>query len=158
MNIDSKIVKAYISGANMCEYKNEWLFSGSVIDADRGKNIFVFPPDDNSMCGSVSETEQCFYRVIENFKPVNRRIWDALFPNWQEKQAVIDLIVGFPEPYDAVTAKSQDGQTHLIFDLICWNKYRSMANFDEIIRNVLTHELTHFLIGCYYPEADTART
>lgn len=156
MNIDDKIVKAYISGENVCGYKNEWFFSGSAIDAGSEENIFVLPSDDDSMRSSVSETEHCFRRVIENFEPVNRPIWDALFPGWQEKQAVIDLIVGFPEPYDAVTAKSQDGRTHLIFDLICWNKYRSTENFDEIIRNVLTHEFTHFLIGCYYPAADAA--
>lgn len=74
----------------------------------------------------------------------------------EKKQPVIDLIVGFLEPHDAVMTKAPDGRTHLIFDLICWNKYSSMENPDEIIRNVLTHEITHFLIGCYYPEADDA--
>lgn len=156
MRIDSTIVQAYISGANLCKYKNEWFFSGSTLDVDLGKNIFTLPPDDDSLRESVRNIAQCFRRVVEKFEPVNRPIWDALFPDWQEKETVVDLIVGFPEPYDAVTMKSPDGQTHLIFDLICWNKYGSMANFNEIIRNLLTHELTHFLIGCYYPEADAA--
>lgn len=156
MRIDSTIVQAYISGANMREYKNKWFFSSSTLDVDLGKNIFILPPDDGSMRESVRNTEQCFRRVMEKYEPVNREIWDALFPGWQKKQTVVDLIVGFPQPYDAVTAKSPDGQTHLIFDLICWSKYSSMENFSEGIRNVLTHELTHFLIGCYYPEADAA--
>lgn len=156
MRIDSTIVEAYISGANLCEYKNEWFFSGSTLDVDLGKNIFVLPPDDDSTRESVREMEQRFRRVTENFEPVNRSVWDALFPGWQEKQAIVDLIVGFPEPYDAVTVKSADGKTHLIFDLICWNKYGSMTNLNDVIRNVLTHEFTHFLIGCYYPEADAA--
>ena len=34
MRIDSTIVQAYVSGANLCEYKNEWFFSGSNLDVD----------------------------------------------------------------------------------------------------------------------------
>lgn len=43
MRIDSTIVQAYISGANLCEYKNEWFFSGSTLDVEPCKNIFTLP-------------------------------------------------------------------------------------------------------------------
>ena len=156
MHIDNTIAQAYLSGADLRTYQAAWFFSGSTIDADPDSNIFVLPPDDDAMRASVRQTAQRFCRAAEHFEPVNRPIWDALFPDWQNKQPAVDLIVGFPEPYDAVTAKSPDGQTHLIFDLICWSKYGGTQSLDETIRNILTHEFTHFLIGCTYPEADAA--
>ena len=74
MLIDGTIVQAYISGADMREYKNEWFFSSSTLDVDLGKNIFVLPPDDHSTRESVREMEQRFRRVTENFEPVNRSV------------------------------------------------------------------------------------
>ena len=90
------------------------------------------------------------------FVPVNRPIWDALFPDWEAVQPTLDLIVGYPEPYDAVAAHSPDGQAHLIFDLIRWCNYAELDQLDSIIRNLLTHEITHLLIGHRYPAADAA--
>lgn len=68
----------------------------------------------------------------------------------------MDLIVGFPEPYDSVNTLSPDGTTHLVFDLVCWRKYLSFPGIEENIRNVLTHEFTHCLISYYNREADEA--
>ena len=99
------------------------------------------------------------HRICEaaaHFVPVNRPIWDALFPDWEAVQPTLDLIVGYPEPYDAVAAHSPDGQAHLIFDLIRWCNYAELDQLDSIIRNLLTHEITHLLIGHHYPAADAA--
>lgn len=156
MRINSSIVQAYVSGEDMSKYQKEWFFSSSVLDVDIGKNIFTLPPDDDSIRESVKEIEHRFYKAVENFNPVNRAILDMLFPNMEKIQPVIDLIVGFPEPYDAVTVKAPDGQIHLVFDLICWRVYAAMTDLNEIIRNMLTHEITHLLIGTYYPEVDAA--
>lgn len=156
MHIDSSIVQAYISGMDMCQYEKEWFFFSSALDVGRGKNIFTLPPDDDVIREEVNRLEFCFRQGAEHFDPVNRPVWDALFPDWQKIQPVIDLIVGFPEPYDAVTMNAPDGQTHLVFDLICWRKYAGMADLNRIIRNLLTHEITHLLIGKNYPEVDAA--
>lgn len=97
-----------------------------------------------------------FTSALSSFTPVNRPLWDALFPSWEEKDLPVDLIVGFPEPYDAVNTLSSDGTTHLVFDLVCWRKYLSFPEIEKNIRNVLTHEFTHCLISYYNPEADEA--
>lgn len=156
MHIDNSIVQAYISGADMYQYEKEWFFSSSALDVDGGKNLFTPPPNDDVVRDEVNRLEICFRQSVEHFYPVNRPIWDALFPDWRNIQPVINLIVGFPEPYDAVTMKAPDGQIHLVFDLICWRKYAGMTDLNEIIRNLLTHEITHLLIGKYYSEVDVA--
>ena len=156
MYIDSSIVQAYISGEDMRRYENEWFFSSSALDVDKGKNIFTLPPDDTTVRDEAGQLVKCFQYGVEHFKPVNQPIWDALFPDWQKIQPVMDLIVGFPEPYDAVTMKGMDGRIHLVFDLICWRKYVGKVDLDKTIRNLLTHEMTHLLIGENYPEADAA--
>lgn len=156
MHIDSSLVQAYTSGKDMHEYKTAWFFSSSTLDVDLGRNIFSLPPDDDITRETVCQLETQFRQCCENFVPVNRPIWDVLSPGWQEIQPIVDLIVGFPEPYDAVTVTAPDGKTHLVFDLICWKKYAERKDLNEIIRNLLTHETTHFLIGRRYPEVDAA--
>lgn len=156
MYINDSIAQAYILGEDMRQYEKEWFFSGSTLDVDRGKNIFTFPPDDNAARDEVKKLIKHFQYGVEHFEPVNRPVWDKLFPDWQKIQPAIDLIVGFPEPYDAVTMRGTDGQIHLVFDLICWRKYAGMADLDKIIRNLLTHEITHLLIGKNYPDVDMA--
>lgn len=157
MHIDSSLVQAYTSGKEMEAYKSAWYFSSSTLDVDLGKNIFSLPPDDDAVRETVRQLEVRFRQCCEDFVPVNRPIWDALFPDWQEVQPTVDLIVGFPEPYDAVTVTAPDGKTHLVFDLICWKKYAERKDLDDIVRNLLTHETTHFLIGRHYPEVDAAQ-
>ena len=93
---------------------------------------------------------------MKRFVPVDRPIWDALFPDWQTLQPTLDLIVGFPAPYDAITARAPDGQAHLIFDLVQWRDHAALENLDAVIRDLLTHEITHLLIGHRYPEVDAA--
>lgn len=97
-----------------------------------------------------------FSSVLDDFTPVNRNLLDALFPFWETEDVCVDLIIGFHEPYDAVTAASPDGKTHLIFDLGVWARYSSFPEIESGIRNVVTHDLTHYLIGRAYREADDA--
>lgn len=112
MYINDSIAQAYILGEDMRHYEKEWFFSGSTLDVDRGKNIFTLPPDDNATRDEVKKLVNRFQYGVEHFEPVNRPVWDALFPDWQKIQPIIDLIVGFPEPYDAVTMRGTDGQIH----------------------------------------------
>ena len=156
MAIESTVVDAYINHYDMIPFKESWYFSSSILDMDEGKNIFVLPPDDDNVREDVKRLRDAFYSVIEDFEPLNRPIWDSLFPSWEDKKANIDLIVGFPEPYDAVNTHSPDGKSHLVFDLCCWRGYLTLPDTEKLILNVVTHELTHYLIGCYYPEADMA--
>ena len=152
----STIADAYISKQNMNEYRDNWVYSSSTLDVDEGMNIFVMPPNEDEKREKVRILRNKFYNTVENFHPLNKDIMDALFPLWKENDATVDLIVGFPSPYDSVNTKDREGKSHLVFDLILWSKYLEYPSVDENIRGVLTHELTHHLIGSIYPEVDSA--
>ncbi len=156
MTINSTIADAYISKENMLYFRDNWVFSSSTLDVDEGANIFVMPPLDDEKREDVRILRDKFYNTGENFHPMNRPIFDALFPHWKDNDATVDLIVGFPSPYDSVNTKDREGKSHLVFDLILWSKYLEYPSIDENIRGVLTHELTHHLIGSIYPEVDRA--
>lgn len=156
MTIDSRLVEAYLSGENMDDFREAWFFAASSVSADLGKNVFTLPPNDSHTKASVSKLENRIRSFAKAFVPVNQAIWDALFPDWENIEAQIDLIVGFPEPYDAVTDYATNGQVHIIFDLIHWLDYADGDDLDKTIRNLLTHEITHLFIGKYRVGIDDA--
>lgn len=69
------------------------------------------------MAKNVEMLWWAFEEAAHDFQPANVAIWDALFPNWPSIPVHIDLIVGFPKPYDAVTMKDAAGHTHIVLDL-----------------------------------------
>ena len=156
MLIDSSIAQAYIESSCVDAFRASWLFEHTSVSSDLGRNAFTPPPEDLALRETVRKLERRICEAAAHFVPVNRPIWDALFPDWEAVQPTLDLIVGYPEPYDAVAAHSPDGQAHLIFDLIRWCNYAELDQLDSIIRNLLTHEITHLLIGHRYPAADAA--
>ena len=156
MLIDSSIAQAYIESSRVDAFRASWLFEHTSVSSDLGRNAFTPPPEDLALRETVRKLERRICKAAAHFVPVNRPIWDALFPDWETVQPTLDLIVGYPEPYDAVAAHSPDGQAHLIFDLIRWCNYAELDQLDSIIRNLLTHEITHLLIGHRYPAADAA--
>jgi len=137
MLIDSSIAQAYIESSCVDAFRASWLFEHTSVSSDLGRNAFTPPPEDLALRETVRKLE--------------RRICEAA-----ARQPALDLIVGYPEPYDAVAAHSPDGQAHLIFDLIRWCNYAELDQLDSIIRNLLTHEITHLLIGHRYPAANAA--
>ncbi|MDD7771748.1 MAG: hypothetical protein PT958_03120 [Firmicutes bacterium] len=154
MKIDSTLVQAYLAGEDMDAYKDRWFFTASSVATDLGKNIFTRPPEDADTKKTVAALEARIRRAAQQFSPVNLPIWDALFPGWETVEPTLDLIVGFPEPYEAVTENDPQGQGHMIFDLVCWRDYARQDDLESIIRNLLTHEITHLHIGRYRPGVD----
>lgn len=143
---DSRTADAYIAGEDMGRFSDEWYFRASSVARDLGRNIFTQPPEDDASREAVRILRDGMSRAIDTFEPLNRPIWDALFPGWQSAEPHIDLIVGMSDPYEAVTEYDEEGRVHIIFDLLLWNKY-SGIDIASVIRNLLTHEITHLLIG-----------
>ena len=156
MVIDSTIAQAYCAGEDLDNFRRSWLFERTSIASDLGRNVFTAPLEEETVRETVRKLEARIRTAVKPFVPVDRPIWDALFPDWQTLQPALDLIVGFPAPYDAITARAPDGQAHLIFDLVQWRDHAALENLDAVIRNLLTHEITNLLIGCRYPEVDAA--
>ena len=152
MTISDNLVCAYLNSESMEKYRDEWFFGAF----EAGENVFECPEISEQMAENVKTLLRIVQNVAEDFHPANVEIWDALFPDWQAIPVFIDLIVGFPKPYDAVTVKDAQGQTHIVLDLIRWCDYGLSKDAEGVVRNLLAHEMTHAFITARYPEADAA--
>lgn len=158
MRLNDEIARAYLDGADVRIYGDRWLYTSSAIAGDLGKNIFT-PPEQGDR-DKVQKVYDALLAETADFTPVNRPLWDALFPDWQAVlgEIAVDLIVGFPEPYDATVEYDPQGQCHMIFDLICWTKYLGQMDLRTLARNLMTHELCHVLIHKHTPGLAAALT
>ena len=152
MTINDKLVRAYLDSENMEAYRNKWFFEA----LEAGKSSFECPTQNAETVKNVQTLLHTIQNAAQDFHPANAAVWDALFPNWQAIPVAVDLIVGYPRPYDAVTVKDQLGRTHIVLDLIRWCDYGLPKDAEGVVRNLLAHEMTHAFIAARCPEADAA--
>lgn len=156
MRINTEIVDAYLKAEDMSRFSSMWLY------ADRTgqgvKSMFQDPPDDCAKREAVSKIKNEVVSHVRAFTPCNGEIWDALFDDWRDflEDAVLDLIVGCPEPYDAFVIQDSNGKHHMVFDLLCWEKYVGVISLSDLSQNLLTHELFHVMVGKRYPDIEAA--
>lgn len=156
MKIIDDMVRVYLEGKDLSTYKEKWYFKNSSVAGDVGCNIFTEPIYSEDQ---IEKVKKVYYELLEisrEFQPLNKVIWDVLFPNWKEvlQEVEVDLILGFPEPYDATTEYDEFGTCHIIFDLACWTKYLGNCDLKALAKNLLTRELCHVLIGKSIPIID----
>lgn len=153
MNIWDGMIRDYLAGRDLAGYREMWYFADSFIAREAGRNVFEAP-------GGTAEDRQkveMVYRELLDacgtFAPLNREAWDALFPGWAGTLAEVrlDLILGLPEPYDAVMTSDSAGVRHVLFDLYRWTKYLGHGSLAGAARNLLTHEMTHVLLHAAVP-------
>lgn len=142
MRVKSEIINDYIDGRNVSKYKDEWFFKYD-------GHAFKEPSYKVEHREAVRRIFEQIKNSLDNFTPCNIEVWDKLFPNWREIicNVSINLIVGFPEPYDATVLKGVDGESNVILDLGLWTRYEGKCDIKGIVHNLLTHELCHVCIG-----------
>lgn len=141
MKIFDQIVRDYLGGKLIAGHRGAWFFQG-----DRPFTEPSYSVGEREM---VEEVYRTLLPAAETFQPLNQNVWDALFPGWPGtlEEACVDLVIGFPRPYDAMAMRDGAGAYHIILDLLCWTVYLGKADLRSIARNLLTHELCHMLIG-----------
>lgn len=80
MLIDSSIAQAYIESSCVDAFRASWLFEHTSVSSDLGRNAFTPPPEDLALRETVRKLERRICEAAAHFVPVNRPIWDALFP------------------------------------------------------------------------------
>lgn len=157
MKFATYIVDAYLRGEGIDDFRSEWYFTESSLAKNQGKNIFTEPAYDEAYKEKVKTVYAAIQSVAKNFIPTSLPVWDMLFPEWRQSLADvhIDLIMGFPEPYDATVEYDRNGMCHIVFDIPCWTKYVGKHDIAKIAQNLLTHELCHVVIGASIPAIDT---
>lgn len=144
ITVTDKIITEYIQGKDLKDYVREWFFT-----SDRP---FVEPEADARSKDQVELQYSRIQNQIKAFHPLNATALDVLFPEWQKETLYVDLIAGFPSPYDAVAEVAPDGRVHIIFDVIQFTDYNLTEEQSKAaVRNLLTHEFVHVLMEKRFP-------
>lgn len=157
MNIDTTIVDAYLKSEDMHTFSSTWLYASKMEHGE--ENLFQLPPEIDAKRETVSRIKSEIISHASTFTPCNARIWDALFDNWRSflNDTTLDLIVGYPDPYDATVRQAPDGKYHMIFDLLCWEKYVGLLPLSALSQNLLTHELFHVMVENRFRDIEAAQ-
>lgn len=142
MRVEWEIINDYIEGNNISKHREKWFFKYD-------GHTFAEPSYEIEHKAAVRRIFQQINMGLENFTPCNVEIWDKLFPNWREiiNGVTVNLIVGYPEPFDATVLRAPDGESNVILDLGLWTKYEGKCDIVGVVHNLLTHELSHVCIG-----------
>lgn len=149
MEIYADIVTDYLEGKDLSSHKAEWFFL-------QPGYRFEAPDTSEAQRAKVKRAYEQTLQSVQNFVPGNQAIWDALFPDWESilQNAIVALIVGYPEPNDAVVMKSPTGEYTAILDMGLWAKYLDTVPVGKLAHNLLTHEFCHVCIHQLVPELD----
>lgn len=152
MRVNKNTINDYLEGKEINEWDNQWIFHSLV---EKEYLIQTVAEDKKDL---IEEATNLLENELTNFKPYNKEIWDMIFPNWKTfiSGLSIYLIVGCPNPYDAMVRVSPEGEEVMIIDI---NRMLSYGDsVDELlhtIKNLLTHEYAHLCIHKDYPMLDT---
>lgn len=147
MQIYTDIVEDYLQGKSLAAHEKEWFFL-------QPGYRFEAPDCSEAQKAAVREVYGQTLRSVQKFVPGNRAVWDALFPDWQAilDQTRVALIIGYPEPNDALVMKDPAGGNTAILDMGLWTKYLGHVSLGALAHNLLTHELCHVCIAAHWPE------
>ena len=145
MNIKTEIAKAYADGKSVDCYQNEWFFHAE-------DKYYKTPSYEEAHRQAVKQILDQILDVVEEFSPLNRDVWDVLFPDWMEilGQVTVNLIVGYPNPFDACVMTNPQGNTEIILDLGLWTRYGEHHDIKSLVLGLLSHELCHVCIRGRY--------
>lgn len=154
MKIDTTIVDAYLNSEDVSKFSSLWLYT------DRTEcgieNVFQIPPDEEAKRRVVFRMKEEIVSYASTFVPCNSWLWDTLFADWRNflDSVTLDLIVGYPNTNDASVKQAPDGKQHMIFDLLCWEKYLGVMPLSDLSQNLLTHELFHVMVAKCFPDIE----
>lgn len=152
MIINTEIVDNYIKFNNLKSSNNHWIYSAIT------PGSIMFEEPKNIPTNDIVEVKNEIIKILEDFNPINDSLWKQIFNSdgsINENQEVL-IIVGLPEPYDAVVRPNLDGDNVIVFDVVRLIKY---GNLERIIPAIVTHEVAHILIdkkfNLYKEDLDT---
>jgi len=142
MKLDSSLVINFIK-QNKEKNLQHWIFKSIVTDEFCYEDV-LYEEIDN-----IENTYNIFMEELVNFKPLNKKYWDLVFDDfaWSDISNTLYLVVGLPNPYDALVLEDNAGKDCIIFDLNRINQYSQDSNETrKLINNFLTHEIAHIYI------------
>ena len=143
MIIDAHIVTDYIEGKDLSQYRDYWIYN-----CFGNQSLFELPDPKNREW--VAKLYEKIRNQIKHFIPRNKNEVRWLFPQFDRiaSNYTILLVVGFPDPYDAMVLE-HNGKAYMVFDLVQFQE--DSLKEDYSCHKVLTHELIHLCLMEDYP-------
>lgn len=151
MIINRDTINDYLAGKNCSDWSNQWIFHSIV------ENEYLIENVSEDKKNLINEAANLLENELKNFQPYNRDIWDAIFNEWNKviSESTVYLVVGSPDPYDAMVRTSPCGKEVIIYDINRMLDYvDSVEQLIPIIKSLLTHEYSHACLHSDYPTPD----
>ncbi|WP_032121159.1 hypothetical protein [Clostridium amazonitimonense] len=147
MIFNTEILDTYLTEKSLEGMKNHWIFNSIV----EGEYLIEEPKDVDEH--KLKDVYRILIEKLQNFEPLNKCLWQQFFGNIKVPDTIcIYLIVGSPDPYDAMVRKDAEGNNCIIIDLVRISSYaEDITKLSDIVSNFITHEMAHILIGDMYP-------
>jgi hypothetical protein len=143
IQVNDALILDYLND-DLQTHSDEWYFNPP--------RYLAVPPGDDSTKRKIFSYLEAIRAHLEHFTPVNQPVMDKLFPLWKNEKLMLDLIAGFPNPYDAITEVAPDGKIHIVLDLFRLASYGlSPERISAVVSDMLTHEFIHVLILSQFP-------
>lgn len=153
MKVNKNTINDYLKGIKSSEWSNQWIFH-SIVES---KYMFEAVSEDKKE--TIRRATELLEKELINFNPYNKEIWDILFPEWKAitSNMTIYLVVGCPNPYDAMDRVCPEGEEVIIFDINRMLNYvDKLEDLIAIIKNLLTHEYAHTCVHNDYQIIDAS--
>lgn len=158
MKIYDDIIKTYLSGGDLEQFRQSWYYADSDLSRTYNKNVFTLPPEQEELRPKARIVYDALLDLFADFSPAGKagELYDGLYPNWREvaDQATVDLIVALPQPHDAVVCNDPEGRLHMLFDVVRWTPMIEY-NLSGEAQGIVTHELFHVLMHTQFPQEET---
>lgn len=142
--VNKLLVENFLHNLDTTHDSHNWFFTSS--------RPYTQPPRDNNTKQQCAHLLKIVEQELSNFTPLNQTVLDQLFPKWQTETLYLNIIVGFPAPYDVVTEADKAGKIHVMMDIFQLSQYNIPDHtITDILRNIITHEIVHLLIAKRHP-------
>lgn len=143
LSLNTEIVDIFLRDKTIEKAKNHWIFH-SICPGD-----YLFEEPLLEEYQSIKKLYNEIKKALDEFKPLNSLLWESIFGEYKGMPEDIDiyLVVGCPNPYDAMVREDSNGKMCMIFDLARLNGYmKDSSKILDIIVGMITHELAHIFI------------
>lgn len=142
MKLNTEIIDFFLENGHLKPYEKHWIFDKIV----EGEHLFQCPE-----IHRIPDLHKALEKVIyelEHFSPLNLSYWEALYGPFTGIDNAINvyLIVGAPNPYDAMVRENETGEMCILFDLERITSYgESIDDLIFTIKSLITHEYAHIM-------------
>jgi hypothetical protein len=146
MIINTEIIDTYLNEKSLEGIKNHWIFN-SIIEGQ-----YVIEETNRIDEDKLRAVYKILIDKLKSFEPLNKCLWQQFFGGIQIPDTIcVYLIVGSPEPYDAMVRKDKQGNNCVILDLVRISSYsEDISKLSDIVSSFITHEISHILTDHIY--------